>query len=182
MEAAIRRILSSHFFEGALLIVFGLIMLLFPAPSITVIGIITGAVLLILGATLTVFYIINSKARHTLELFAGLICLAFGFEFVFHTNDMEVAMHTILSITLIYTAILLSLQAFDLRYSRGPLFVVTIVFTVIAAAFALVMLLQPHESEDTATRIKGASMVVEGLASLFVIKSSHIHTRSGDAE
>ena len=75
MEAAIRRILSSHFFEGALLIVFGLIMLLFPAPSITVIGIITGAVLLILGATLTVFYIINSKARHTLELFAGLIFL-----------------------------------------------------------------------------------------------------------
>lgn len=173
MIEKIKAAFASHYFEGALLILFGIIMVLFPSRSIHTIGIITGAMLLALGAVLAVSYVMQFRQRHTLELFAGLMCIALGVEFVFRTSSLAPAMHAVLSITLIYSGILLFLQAYSLRNERGPLFIITLVFAAAAVVFAILMLINDDDSPVFLT-VKGISMIVEGIASLFVIKALHI--------
>ncbi len=173
MESRIKSILSSHYFEGILLIVFGLVMLLFPTHSIKIVSIITGVILCVLGVTLAVSYVVHNTEKHTLQLFAGLMCIALGIEFVFRTDNLAGAMHAVLSITLIYSGALLFIQAYNLRKDRGPLFRITFAFAVIAVIFAVLMLINDEES-TAFLRIKGASMIIEGVASLFVIKETHI--------
>ena len=173
MESRIKSILSSHYFEGILLILFGLIMLVFPTYSIKIVSIITGVILCVLGVTLAVFYVVHNTERHTLQLFAGLMCIALGIEFIFRTDNLAGAMHVVLSITLIYSGMLLFIQAYNLRKDRGPLFKITLAFAVVAVIFAVLMLINDEES-TAFLRIKGASMIIEGIASLFVIKETHI--------
>lgn len=173
MESRIKSVMSSHYFEGILLILFGIIMLVLPLLSIKIISIITGVILFFLGLTLSVAYVKHNIEKHTLQLFAGLMCIALGIEFIFRSANLARAMHVVLSITLIYSGILLFIQAYNLRNDRGPLFIVTMVFAVVAVIFAILMLI--NDGESTAfLRIKGASMVIEGIASLFVIKETHI--------
>ena len=173
MESRIKSVMSSHYFEGILLILFGIIMLVLPLLSIKIISIITGVILFFLGLTLSVAYVKHNIEKHTLQLFAGLMCIALGIEFIFRSANLARAMHVVLSITLIYSGILLFIQAYNLRNDRGPLFIVTMVFALVAVIFAILMLI--NDGESTAfLRIKGASMVIEGIASLFVIKETHI--------
>lgn len=172
MDQKIKAMLSSHYFEGVLLLVFGVIMLFFPFRAFTVISVITGVILCILGALFSLGYVLHYKEKHTLELFAGLMCLALGLEFIIRTPNLERPMHVVLSITLIYSAILLFLQAYDLRNDRGRLFWVTVGFAGAAIVFAILMLIN-EENSLAFLRIKGLSMIVEGVASLFVIKTVH---------
>ena len=173
MESRIKSILSSHFFEGVLLIVFGFIMLIFPTHSIKIVSIITGVILCVLGVTLAVSYVVHNMEKHTLQLFAGLMCIALGIEFIFQTDNLAEAMHAVLSITLIYSGALLFIQAYNLRKEKGPLLKITFAFAVVALIFAVLMLINDEES-TAFLRIKGASMIVEGVASLFVIKETHL--------
>ena len=173
MDMKIKQALMSHYFEGALLILFGAIMLLFPQRSISTVSIISGIMLLLFGMMLVITYVLHHNEKHTLELFAGLMCAALGVEFVFRTSNMFHSMHAVLSITLIYSAILLFLQGYDLRNDRGPLFFVTIAFAVLALVFAVLMLINDEHSVAF-LRIKGVSMIIEGIASLFVIKNTYI--------
>ena len=173
MEARIKNVLSSHYFEGILLIAFGTIMLLWPMSSIKIISIVSGAILCVLGVTLSVSYVMHNAEKHTLQLFAGLMCIALGVEFVLRTANLDRAMHVVLSITLIYSGTLLFIQAYNLRNDRGTLFVITLVFAAVAVVFAVLMLLNDEES-SAFLRIKGVSMIIEGIASLFVIKETII--------
>ena len=172
MEAKIKSILSSHYFEGILLIVFGLVMLIFPVHSIQIVSIITGVILCVLGVTLAVAYVIHNIEKHPLQLFAGLMCIALGLEFIIRTDNLARAMHVVLSITLIYSGTLLFIQAYNLRNEQGPLFILTLVFAAVAVLFAVLMLINDEHSAAF-LRIKGVSMIIEGLASLFVIKETH---------
>ena len=172
MESRIKSILSSHYFEGVLLIVFGFIMLVFPTHSIKIVSI-TGVILCVLGVTLAVSYVVHNMEKHTLQLFAGLMCIALGIEFIFQTDNLAEAMHAVLSITLIYSGALLFIQAYNLRKEKGPLLKITFAFAVVALIFAVLMLINDEES-TAFLRIKGASMIVEGVASLFVIKETHL--------
>ena len=165
-------ILSSHYFEGALLIAFGAIMLLFPSGAFRAISIISGLILCILGALLSFEYLFRHHDQHPLLLFAGLMCLAIGFELIIHTDQFAEPMHVVLSITLIYSAILLFLQAYALRHQRDRLFFITIGFAVAAIIFAILMLINDEHSRAF-LRIKGISMIIEGVASMFVIKPAH---------
>ena len=174
MESRIKKILSSHYFEGILLILFGLIMMFAPVHSIKAISIITGVILSVLGVTLAVSYVVHNEDKHTLQLFAGLMCIALGIEFIFRTDNLAEAMHVVLSITLIYSGTLLFIQAYNLRNDRGPLFKITLAFAVVAVIFAVLMLIN-DESSAAFLRIKGASMIIEGIASLFVIKETHFN-------
>jgi len=169
MSNRIKDVLSSHYFEGALLIACGIIMLLFPSSAFTVISIIIGLILCILGAILAFNYIFHHSNQHPLMLFAGLMCLAIGFELIIHTNDFAQPMHVVLSITLIYSAILLFMQAYALRHNRAKLFFITVGFAVAAIIFAVLMLIN-DENSTAFLRIKGISMMIEGIASLFVIQ------------
>ena len=83
-------------------------------------------------------------------------------------------MHIVLSITLIYSGTLFFIQAYDLIEQRNTLFYFTAAFALMAVVFAILMLIHQQEDVTVFTRIKGASMILEGLASLFVIKSSYI--------
>ena len=172
MESRIKSILSSHYFEGILLILFGFIMVFFPTHSIKIVSIITGVILSVLGVTLAVSYVVHNAEKHTLQLFAGLMCIALGIEFIFRTDNLAEAMHVVLSITLIYSGTLLFIQAYNLRKDRGSLFKITFAFAVIAVIFAVLMLIN-DENSSAFLRIKGASMIIEGIASLFVIKETH---------
>ena len=107
MESRIKSVMSSHYFEGILLILFGIIMLVLPLLSIKIISIITGLILFFLGLTLSAAYVKHNIEKHTLQLFAGLMCIALGIEFIFRSANLARAMHVVLSITLIYSGILL---------------------------------------------------------------------------
>lgn len=169
MTDKLKNMLSSHYFEGILLIVCGMIMLFFPSAAFTVISIIGGLILCVLGALLTFDYVFRHSDQHPLLLFAGLMCLAIGFELIIHTDQFAQPMHVVLSITLIYSAILLFMQAYALRHKRDRLFFITIGFAVAAIIFAILMLIN-DENSRAFLRIKGISMIIEGVASLFVIK------------
>lgn len=73
MGSKIKSILSSHCFEGVLLIAFGMLMLILPTQSMQMIGIIAGVILCAPGLTLAVSYNVNNKEKHTTQLFAVLM-------------------------------------------------------------------------------------------------------------
>ena len=62
------------------------------------------------------------------------------------------------------------------RSERNALFYVTVAFAIMALAFAAVILIKPLGEGIALIRVKGASLILEGLAALFVIKN---HSHSG---
>lgn len=176
MEAKIKNILSSHFFEGVVLILFGLIMLLWPSTAKVVISVLLGIILLILGALLVLGFLRSYSTAHPMSLFAGLLAFALGLEMIIHPSTFIVVVQVVMSITLIYSSILLILQAYRLRSERGTLFYVTIAFAVAALAFAVLILIKPLGVAKVFIQFKGFSLILEGLAALFVLRS---HTPSG---
>ena len=171
MESRIKNILSSHYFEGAVLILFGLIMLFWPSTAKKVIGVIMGVILTVIGALLIIDYFRNHGYAHPMALFAGLLSLALGLEMIFSPSTFVVVVQVVMSITLIYSGILLNLQAYHLRNSRGPLFYITVAFAIAALAFAVIILIKPQGVVNAFIQVKGASLILEGLAALFVLKN-----------
>ncbi|MCR5809069.1 MAG: DUF308 domain-containing protein [Clostridiales bacterium] len=171
VETRIKELLSSHFFEGAMLLLFGAIMLLFPAPSKKIICIIMGCVLLLIGLILAVDFFRSRGRVHPMVLFGGLLALVLGVQMAVSPSSYLILVQAVLSITLVYTSVLLNIQAYSLRYERGRLFVITVAFSILAVAFAAVMLIKPLGEGNALIRIKGLSLIMEGLAALFVIRS-----------
>lgn len=171
MLLKLRNILSSHYFEGAALLLFGLIMLLWPLNAKKIICVLMGCILILLGAILIVSFLKKMGVGHPLELFGGLLSFALGIEMLARPSTFIVVVQVVMSITLIYSAILLFLQAYLLRNERGSLFVITVIFAVAALFFAVIMLIKPLEVARAFTQVKGASLILEGLAALFVIRT-----------
>ena len=171
MESKIRNLIASHFFEGAMLILVGLIMLLFPTIAKKCISVVLGSILVIIGALLLIGFFKKRGVAHPMELFAGLLAFALGIEMIVSPNTFIVVVQVVLSITLIYSSILLNLQAYRLRNDRGAMFYLTVAFAIAALAFAVVMLIKPLGVARVFIQVKGASLILEGLAALFVIRN-----------
>lgn len=176
MESRIKNIMASHYFEGAMLLLFGIVMLLWPSAAKKCIGVIIGIILVVIGLILTIDFLRKFGAAHPMSLFAGLLSFALGIEMIVSPSTFIVVVQVVMSITLIYSSILLNLQAYKLRSERNALFYLTVTFAIMALAFAAVILIKPLGEGIALIRVKGASLILEGLAALFVIKN---HSHSG---
>ena len=149
----------------------GILILIWPGATPTILCIVTAVILVILGLIKTISFFINKNGeRKALDLLLGLILLAIGIVILVKTDFFMGFFHVIAAVLMIYGCILMLVQAYDLRKRKGTRFVASIIFAVVTLVLAVLMLIKPAFISSVMAQVTGIALVVEGLAIIVVLR------------
>ncbi len=162
----------SAIFDGVLLILFGLFLLLFPDTSLRVLCIIIGVVLMVMAVG---EFILAVKTQVTFErmtdIFLGAIELLLGFAILINSNFFISIFQVVIGILLICGGIVMFIRAFDLRNVRGSVFVLAIVLGVLTVILGIIIIANPVAFAGFITQLMGVSLMIEGVSLICLMQS-----------
>ncbi len=171
MASAHKSPFKSYFLDGVLLVLLGLAMLLWPGESLRVLCTGIGIALAALGLIkLIVFLAGRGGERSAGDLLVGLIQIALGAALILRADFFIGIFQIVTGVLLLYGSILMFVQAFLLRRTRGVLFVLALVFACVTAVLAVVILLNPVQFAAFITQLHGVSLIVEGAGMILVMR------------
>ena len=171
MADKVKKMLKSYWFDGLLLILLGIWLLLWPNAAPKIICIVTGIVLAVLGVIKTAGFFSNKdKERKNTDLLIGLIELCFGIAILVRIDFFIDFFQIITAILMIYGCILMLVQGYDMREEKNARFKASIVFAVVTLVLAVMMLINPAALVKVISQITGVALIVVGLAIIFVLR------------
>lgn len=171
-------LLKSYVFDGFLLIALGLVMLIWPEGSLKTICIVAGIIIGVMGLVRCIaFFVDKKKDQSPTDLLMGVILLAAGVALIVRSDIFINAFQYITGVILIYGAILMFAQAYTLRHEKGPMFVFSLVFSIITTALAIVILINPFSSAIFITRLHGIALIIEGLSMIGVLRKIGVEAK-----
>ncbi len=170
MKEKISKMLKSYFFDGFLLIALGVVMIVWPKQSLSILCDIIGAVIIVMGLIkLITFFAGKKEEKEAKDLLVGIIQLALGTALIVKADFFITAFQIITAIILAYGAIVMLCHAIALRKIKGPMFVLSIIFGIITLVLAVIIFIDPAAFAEFKTQLHGISLIVEGLAMIIVL-------------
>ena len=179
----IMKALKSYLFDGILLVLLGLVLLLLPKVSLTVLCVIVGVALIVMGLIKLIFFAANvNGARRWFDIPIGLIQLAVGFWMIIDSDLFINLFQIVTGIILIYGSLLLFMNALALREFRGVFYWLSIVFGAICAVLGIIILVNPAAFATFMMQLQGVALVVEGLALVAVMHTVKREIKNAESE
>ncbi|MBQ6172689.1 MAG: DUF308 domain-containing protein [Clostridia bacterium] len=166
MAKKITTMFKSYVFDGILLIALGIAMLIWPEESLKIPCIIIGAVLAIMGI-IKIIAFIAKKTKGSSGLFVGLAQIAIGAAFIFASDFFISVFHYVIAFILLYGAIMMFINAFNLRKVFGMMFMASLIFAIITTILAIVIIINPF----VFVQLRGIALIIEGLAMVIVLRT-----------
>ena len=171
--ALMKDALKSYLFDGILLILLGLVLLIFPDTSLSTFCMVAGVVLAIMGLVKIIFFAANlGGVRRGVDIPIGLAQIALGVALIVKPGFFISLFQIVVGVILVYGSLLMVTRAFRLREVRGPLFTLSIVFGVLTLVLGVVILVNPAQTAAFIVQLMGAALVVEGLSLVIVMHSA----------
>lgn len=175
MGEKIKNLFKSYFFDGLLLVVLGLVMLLFPSVTDTLLCIIIGAVIGVIGLIKCITFFTSKNAiQAPTDLLVGLVELAVGVAMIIKSQFFINLFAVVAGVILSFGAILMLTQAYIIRKEGGAMPIIALIFGVITAIFAILIFINPFKAVEVTTRIRGISLIAEGLGIMIVLHSAKL--------
>ena len=168
--AGIKNALKSYLFDGVALVILGVILLLLPQVSLKVLCIAIGVGLIVMGLIKLIFFAANANGeRRIVDIPIGIVQLVLGFALIIESAFFISLFQIVVGVILIYGSLLMLIHAFNLRYVRGVMFVLSIIFGLLTLAAGVIIVLNPVEFADFMMQLMGVALIVEGLALIVVM-------------
>lgn len=166
----LKKILKSYIFDGIVLVLSGIALIIWPGTALGIIVRVIGAVFALLGIIkIIVFFVNKNKDRKATDLFIGLVQLALGAALIIKPDFFISFFYVVMGIILVYGSVLMFIRAVRLRKQKGPMFVLALIFGFLMLALAVVIFINPAVFANFITVLYGISLVCEGLAMLIVL-------------
>ena len=162
----------NYIFDGILLVLLGLAMLIWPDKALKVLCYFTGGLIAVMGLIRLAIFMFNEKNnRKVFDLAVGIFQLALGFSLILAVDFFVSLFFVVTGLILAYGAFLMFYRAFQLRKDGGSMFVLSLVFAIITLIFTVIVIINPPAFADFATHIQGAALIIEGLGMTIVLKN-----------
>ena len=156
-----RKLLKSYLFEGLLMILLGILMLLRPAESRAVTVVVIGCALVLMGILRIIFFIgVIGGRRAFLDVLIGLLQIAAGVCLIIMPEMFENLFPVIIGVLLFYGALQLFIHG--IMAYRGGMRVLVILFALMLACLAVVIIADPDSYKDVMTNLHGVALMIEG--------------------
>lgn len=166
MAKKITTMFKSYVFDGLLLILLGVAMLIWPEESLKIPCVIIGAVLAIMGL-IKVIAFIAKKSKGSSGFWVGIAQIAVGCAFIFASDFFISFFHYIIAFILLYGAVMMFINAFNLRKVFGMMFLASLIFAIITTILAIVIIINPF----IFVQLRGIALIIEGLAMVIVLRT-----------
>lgn len=160
---------------AAACIVLGLLLLLYPEVSGTIIAVILALVLAAVGAMHIISYIFRRYPDDIghMDLVSGLICAGVGIFLFLHPTVLIGLLPTVLGLLLIVDGVIKLQSAIDLARLHTQRWWVVLILAALSIALGIIGLLNPFETMAVLLMFIGGSLVVDGIFDLWTLFSIH---------
>lgn len=167
-----RSLLTSFVFNGLLLIALGIFMLVRPETAQKTICIIVGAVLGLMGLAKGFFFFKKQEnERSTAELLLAVLLFAAGIALLVASSFFAKYFYIVIGVILVFGALMMFIRAIQVRKEESSRFVTALAFAALTLIFAVIVCINPAAFANFITRLHGASLLVEGLGMIIVLRS-----------
>ena len=166
MDKKISSVFKSYVVDGLLLIALGIAMLVWPQESLKILCYVIGAVFAVMGI-IKIIAFFAKKSKNSSGMFVGLLQIAIGCALIF-ASDFFIAFFTyITAFILLYGAIMMFINAYNLRKVFGMMFMFSLIFAVVTLIFAIIILTNP----PFFIILGGIALIIEGIAMVVVLRT-----------
>ena len=170
MEQKIKDYFRSYIFDGVLLILLGVAMLIWPEGALKTLFYIVGAVVGVMGLIKVIMFFTGKNAeRQPSDLVLAFAELAIGIALIVKSDFFIEFFNIVLAIMLAYGAILMFAQAVITKEHKGLFFVLSLVFAAITLVLAVIIFIDPKGFASFMTQLRGIALIIEGLAMIIVL-------------
>lgn len=164
------KITNSPALLSLLMIVFGIILVVWPSPvlsaviSLLGVGLIVGGVIAAVGWYKTRESTVLSYSR----LGSGLIAIVAGAIILFHPLEVASFFPIAIGIVILVTGLINMVQALDLRKAGYPRWLVSFILSIVTIACGIVFVTQPISALEIPVIAAGIILIYDGVSSLWI--------------
>ncbi len=166
MDKKISSVFKSYVVDGLLLIALGIAMLVWPQEALKTLCYVTGAVFAVMGI-IKIIAFLAKKSKNSSGMFIGLLQIAIGCVLIFASDFFISFFHYITAFILLYGAIMMFINAYNLRKVFGMMFMVSLIFAIVTLIFAIIIITNP----PFFIILGGIALIIEGLAMVVVLRT-----------
>lgn len=171
MNKKVVSILRSYAFLGVVLICIGVAMIVWPASALKTVFIVAGVALALVGLIKGILYFVGKGADRNLgDLLIGIFLFAAGLALSIKADFFISFFNYVTGALLVVGALLLFRRAYRLRAFRGAIFKLSLVFGIIMAILAALIIWNPSFLTDIIMYFYGAALIIEGLSMIIALR------------
>lgn len=169
----IQTIVKNHIFEGIVLLLIGLFLLLWPQASLKILCIVIGAFLIILGGIRLIGELRNKDGSTSQYSFPfAVFLLILGILLIVLSRFFVSVILILTGLVLLFGCIMMFKNAYDQRQIRGQGFYLSLIPAVLILILAIVMIINPVGTASFVIQMVGVAVIIEGLFMLFTYKEN----------
>lgn len=173
MSSKLKKLIFNYIFDGILLILLGLAMIIWPDTALTILCYVTGGVLIVLGIIKGIIFFSNKGSDKVIpEILIGVTEIIFGVILIVMPWFFIEFFQIITGIVLIYGSILMFIQAYRLNAAKDKSYVVSLVLALITLVLAILILIDPQFFAQARTVIHGVSLIIEGFSMIIALRKA----------
>lgn len=170
-NSKIRKLLRSYIFDGIVLVVVGILILIFPQQFQDIVFIGLGSLFILIGLIRAIrFFVKKNEEQFARELAGAALVICAGVVVILHRTYLINLLQVFMGVLIAYGALLMLAHAFVIRKTGGPFFVLSIVAGILTAGLAAVIFINPAAFASFQTQLYGIALIVEGLAMIIVLR------------
>lgn len=171
MENFFKRIKANYMVSAALLTLFGLILLIWPKTSTTVLCIALGCVLIICGAIRLAVFLANRDGSlySSMNLLSGIVLLAVGMWIVVKPEGIMFVVPIVIGVVVIFHGVHDFGQAVNLYKADYGKWWIALLLGVITAGLGILLLVNPFEAIETVVRVVGICLMYDGISDMWIV-------------
>lgn len=171
MENFFKRIKANYMVSAALLTLFGLVLLIWPKTSTTVLCIALGCVLVVCGVIrLAVFWASRDGSLYSsMNLLSGIVLLVVGIWIVVKPEGVLFVVPIVIGIVVIFHGVHDSLQAVSLYKAGYEKWWVALILGIITTGLGILLVVNPFEAIETIVRVVGICLMYDGISDMWIV-------------
>jgi len=166
----LKKILTSYIFDGIVLILIGIAVIIWSELALDILFRVIGAVFAVLGIVkLIMFFVNKNNDRKATDLLTALLQIVLGAALLIKPDFFVKYLFIIIGVIMVYGSILMLIRAVKLRREKGAMFVLSLVFGILTLVLGAVIIWNPAAFANFIMILYGISLIIEGLAMLIVL-------------
>lgn len=171
MENFFKKIKANYMVSAALLTLFGLVLLIWPKTSTTVLCIALGCVLVVCGVTrLAVFLVSRDGSLYSsMNLLSGIVLLVVGIWIVVKPEGVLFVVPIVIGIVVIFHGVHDFGQAINLYKAGYDKWWVALILGIITTGLGILLVVNPFEAIETIVRVVGICLMYDGISDMWIV-------------
>ncbi len=171
MENFFKKVKANYMVSAALLVLFGLVLLIWPKTSTTVLCIALGCVLVICGVIrLAVFLLERDGSLYSsMNLLSGIVLAAVGVWIIVKPEGIMFVVPIVIGIVVIFHGIHDFGQTVSLYKAGYDKWWVAMLLGVITTGLGILLVVNPFETIEIVVRVVGICLMYDGISDMWIV-------------